>query len=54
MSNPVFQLPINLYFEDTDAMGIVYHANYMSAHVPSGFVQQVCNTWSWRLWGLVL
>jgi acyl-CoA thioester hydrolase len=29
MSNPVFQLPINLYFEDTDAMGIVYHANYI-------------------------
>ena len=29
MSNPVYQLPIKLYFEDTDAMGIVYHANYL-------------------------
>ncbi|WP_189493382.1 tol-pal system-associated acyl-CoA thioesterase [Formosimonas limnophila] len=29
MSNPVYQLPIKLYFEDTDAMGIVYHANYI-------------------------
>lgn len=29
MSNPVYHLPMKLYFEDTDAMGIVYHANYL-------------------------
>ncbi|TDR32988.1 tol-pal system-associated acyl-CoA thioesterase [Hydromonas duriensis] len=29
MSNPVYHLPIKLYFEDTDALGIVYHANYL-------------------------
>lgn len=29
MSKPIFQLPIKLYFEDTDALGIVYHANYL-------------------------
>lgn len=27
--HPVFHLPIKLYFEDTDALGIVYHANYL-------------------------
>ncbi|MGL4767047.1 MAG: tol-pal system-associated acyl-CoA thioesterase [Formosimonas sp.] len=29
MANPIFELPMKLYFEDTDAMGIVYHANYL-------------------------
>ena len=29
MSNPTFHLPLKLYFEDTDALGIVYHANYL-------------------------
>ena len=29
MSNPVYHLPLKLYFEDTDALGIVYHANYL-------------------------
>lgn len=29
MNNPTYTLPIKLYFEDTDAMGIVYHANYI-------------------------
>lgn len=29
MSHPIYELPMKLYFEDTDAMGIVYHANYL-------------------------
>lgn len=30
MDYPVFHLPIKLYFQDTDMMGIVYHANYLT------------------------
>ncbi len=26
---PVFSVPIRVYYEDTDAAGIVYHANYL-------------------------
>ncbi len=26
--NPVFSLPIRVYYEDTDAGGVVYYANY--------------------------
>ena len=26
---PVFSQPIRIYYEDTDAGGIVYHANYL-------------------------
>lgn len=29
MDYPIYQLPIKLYFEDTDTMGIIYHANYI-------------------------
>lgn len=29
MNYPIYQLPIKLYFEDTDTMGIIYHANYI-------------------------
>lgn len=29
MSGPVHELAIRVYFEDTDAGGIVYHANYL-------------------------
>ena len=29
MPSPVFTLPIRIYWEDTDAGGIVYQANYM-------------------------
>lgn len=29
MTHPTYELPIKLYFEDTDALGIVYHANYL-------------------------
>lgn len=29
MPSPVFTLPVRIYWEDTDAGGIVYHANYL-------------------------
>ena len=29
MSEKTFSLPVRIYFEDTDAGGIVYHANYL-------------------------
>ena len=30
MSLPSFQFPVRVYYEDTDAGGIVYHANYLA------------------------
>lgn len=27
--NPVFAWPVRVYYEDTDATGVVYHANYL-------------------------
>jgi len=27
---PVFSLPVRVYFQDTDAGGVVYHANYLN------------------------
>jgi len=29
LSNPTFAFPIRIYYEDTDAGGVVYHANYL-------------------------
>ena len=29
MSQTEFRFPIRVYYEDTDAAGIVYHANYI-------------------------
>lgn len=29
MSKPVFSWPARVYYEDTDATGVVYHANYL-------------------------
>jgi acyl-CoA thioester hydrolase len=29
-SMPVFSLPVRVYFQDTDAGGVVYHANYLN------------------------
>ncbi|MGA7595393.1 MAG: tol-pal system-associated acyl-CoA thioesterase, partial [Gallionella sp.] len=26
----VFSLPVRVYFQDTDAGGVVYHANYLN------------------------
>lgn len=26
---PVFKLPVRVYYEDTDAGGVVYHARYL-------------------------
>jgi acyl-CoA thioester hydrolase len=28
--NPVFSLPVRVYYEDTDAGGVVYHSNYLN------------------------
>jgi acyl-CoA thioester hydrolase len=28
--NPIFSLPIRVYFQDTDAGGVVYHASYVN------------------------
>ena len=30
MMNKVFEFPIRVYYEDTDAEGIVYHSNYLN------------------------
>ncbi|WP_298445413.1 tol-pal system-associated acyl-CoA thioesterase [uncultured Ferrimonas sp.] len=30
MTNPVFHWPIRIYYSDTDAGGVVYHANYLN------------------------
>jgi len=29
LSNPTFVFPVRIYYEDTDAGGVVYHANYL-------------------------
>ena len=29
MNGPAFSLPVTVFYEDTDAAGIVYHANYL-------------------------
>ena len=29
-SQPTFSLPIRVYYEDTDAGGVVYHSNYLN------------------------
>lgn len=29
MTEPVFRLPVRVYYEDTDAAGVVYYANYL-------------------------
>lgn len=29
MSSPVFEIPVRIYYEDTDAGGVVYHANFL-------------------------
>ena len=29
MPTPIFSVPLRVYIEDTDAVGIVYHANYL-------------------------
>ena len=29
MSPPAFSLPVRVYYEDTDAAGVVYYANYL-------------------------
>ena len=29
MSDPAFRMPLRVYYEDTDASGVAYHANYL-------------------------
>ena len=29
LSKPAFRLPVTIYYEDTDAGGVVYHSNYL-------------------------
>jgi acyl-CoA thioester hydrolase len=29
LGNPLFSLPVRVYYEDTDAAGVVYYANYL-------------------------
>ena len=29
MSQPSFSLPVRVYYEDTDAAGVVYYASYL-------------------------
>jgi acyl-CoA thioester hydrolase len=29
MTSPLFSLPVRVYYEDTDAGGVVYHASYL-------------------------
>lgn len=29
LANPLFQFPVRVYYEDTDAGGVVYHARYL-------------------------
>jgi acyl-CoA thioester hydrolase len=29
LNKPVFEFPVRIYYEDTDAAGIVYYANYL-------------------------
>lgn len=29
MTNPIHELPVRVYYEDTDAGGVVYNANYL-------------------------
>lgn len=29
MSAPMFRFPVRVYYEDTDASGVTYHANYL-------------------------
>lgn len=37
---PVFKLPVRVYYEDTDAGGVVYHARYL--HFLNGREQNTC------------
>ena len=38
-----FILPIRIYYEDTDAGGIVYHANYLK------FIERGRSEWVWAM-----
>ena len=39
-----FSWPVRVYWEDTDAGGIVFYANYLKVLVPSGCVLWVLNS----------
>ncbi len=40
MSEKTFYLPVRVYYEDTDAGGVVYHARYL--HFLRGLEQNIC------------
>ncbi len=39
MSAQIFTWPVRIYYEDTDAGGVVYHANYLR------YMERACNEW---------
>jgi acyl-CoA thioester hydrolase len=39
MSEKVFSWPVRIYYEDTDAGGVVYHANYLR------YMERARNEW---------
>lgn len=43
MSNPIFSLDMRVFYEDTDAAGIVYHSNYLR------FMERARSEWLWSL-----
>lgn len=43
MSKPSFSIEQRVYYEDTDALGIVYHANYLR------FMERARSEWLWSL-----
>ncbi len=38
-ANGVFEWPVRVYYEDTDAQGVVYYANYFR------FMERACTEW---------
>lgn len=43
MPNPIFSIQQRVYFEDTDAAGIVYHSNYLR------YMERARSEWIWSL-----
>lgn len=43
MSNEKFSIEFRVYFEDTDAGGIVYHSNYLK------FMERARSEWLWSI-----
>jgi tol-pal system-associated acyl-CoA thioesterase len=45
MSDTTFSIDFRIYFEDTDAGGIVYHSNYLN------FMERTRSEWLWSIPG---